>query len=186
MRPGELARQIGVSTDTLRHYERLGLLAIPPRTSGGYRNYPPQALERASLIRRALSVGLSLSDMKTILKIRDQGGIPCQRVRNMADAKLCQLEQQIKDLLAMREQLRRVLRSWNTRLARTPKGQRAGLLETLPRESGRHDSAVQFIAKSANTKRKVHREKHDFRSTARPGIRNRRASEAREKRSRKA
>ncbi len=177
MRPGELARQLGVSTDTLRHYERQGLLPIPPRTSGGYRNYPPQALERASLIRRALSVGLSLSDLKTILKIRDQGGVPCQRVRTMADAKLRQLEQQIKDLLAMRDQLRRVLRSWNMRLAHTPKGERARLLEHLPREAGRHASPVKVAAKSDNTKRKVHREKHNFRSTARPGIHGRRARE---------
>src|ERR1019366_7101978 len=101
MRPGELARQVGVSTDTLRHYERLGLFPIPPRTNGGYRNYSSQALERASLIRRALSVGLSLSDLKSILKIRDRGGVPCQSVRNLADTKLRQLEQQIKDLVAM-------------------------------------------------------------------------------------
>jgi DNA-binding transcriptional MerR regulator len=177
MRPGELARQVGVSTDTLRHYERLGLLPIPPRTNGGYRNYSSQALERASLIRRALSVGLSLSDLKSILKIRDRGGVPCQSVRNLADAKLRQLEQQIKDLVAMRDQLRRVLRSWNKRLARTPKGERAKLLETLPRETGRQVSPARLTAKSANTKRKVHREKHNFRSTTGPGVLNQRSTE---------
>lgn len=177
MRPGELARQVGVSTDTLRHYERLGLLPIPPRTSGGYRNYSPQALKRASLIRRALGVGLSLSDLKTILKIRDQGGIPCQSVRNLADSKLRQLEQQVTDLVAMRDQLRRVLRSWNKSLARTPKGEWARLLETLPREAERHVSPVRSTTKSANTKRKVHREKHNFRSTAGPGVFNQRSTE---------
>ncbi len=177
MRPGELARQLGMSTDTLRHYERLGLLPIPPRTSGGYRNYSPQALERASLIRRALSVGLSLSDLKIILKIRDRGGVPCQSVRNLAEAKLHQLEQQIGDLLAMRDQLRDVLRSWNKRLARTPQGERARLLETLPRGSARQISPDRSTDKSANTKRKVHREKHNFRSNARPGVLSQRSTE---------
>jgi len=170
MRPGDLARQVGVSTDTLRHYERLGLLPIPPRTAGGYRNYPAQALERASLIHRALGVGLSLSDLKTILKIRDGGGVPCQSVRNLADAKLTQLEMQINDLVTMRDQLRRVLRSWNQRLARTPKGERARLLETLPRETGRRVSSDRAMGKSADSKKKVNHEKHDFRSTDRPGI----------------
>ena len=61
MRSGELARLVGVSTDTLRHYERLGLLEIPARTSGGYREYSSGSLERVRLIRRALSIGFSLS-----------------------------------------------------------------------------------------------------------------------------
>ncbi|MGH9701941.1 MAG: heavy metal-responsive transcriptional regulator [Candidatus Acidiferrales bacterium] len=170
MRPGELAKQVGVSTDALRHYERLGLMPIPPRTAGGYRDYPVQALERAKLIRRALGVGLSLSDLKTILKIRDSGGVPCQSVRNLADAKLTQLEMQIKDLVAMRDQLRRVLRSWNKRLAHTPKGERARLLEILPRETVRRVSSSRPIGKPADSRRKVNHEKHNFRSTARPGI----------------
>jgi DNA-binding transcriptional MerR regulator len=85
MRSGQLARLIRVSPDTVRHYERLGLLSAPPRTSNGYRDYPPQAVERVRLIRRALSAGFSLPELKTILRIRDQGGVPCQRVRVMAN-----------------------------------------------------------------------------------------------------
>ena len=71
MQSGELANLAGVSTDTLRHYERLGLLARPQRTESGYRRYTPQSLERVRLIRSALSVGFSLPELTAILKMRD-------------------------------------------------------------------------------------------------------------------
>ncbi len=134
MRSGQLARLIGVSPDTVRHYERLGLLAAPPRTSSGYRDYPPQSVERVRLIRRALSVGFSLPELRAILRVRDQGGIPCQRVRVIAKSKLQQVRQQIRDLHLMRNQLERILRDWNARLARTRRGQAAQPLEHLPNE----------------------------------------------------
>ena len=134
MQSGELARLTGVSTDTLRHYERLGLLPKPPRTDGGYRDYPSHSLERVRLIRRALSVGFSLPELATILKMRDGGDAPCRRVRAMAEAKLQQVKQQIQDLIEMRDHLAAILRNWNTKLAHTPKGEPARLLEALPPE----------------------------------------------------
>jgi DNA-binding transcriptional MerR regulator len=134
MRSGELARLVGVSTDTLRHYERLGLLAIPVRTRGGYREYSSGSLERVQVIRRALSIGFSLSELRTILRIRDQGGVPCEKVRTMARSKLREVDQQIRDLIAMRGHLGRILKNWNARLAGTRKGQPARLLEHLPSE----------------------------------------------------
>jgi DNA-binding transcriptional MerR regulator len=134
MRSGQLARVAGVSTDTLRHYERLGLLAIPSRTSGGYRNYPPASLDRVHLIRRALSIGFSLSELKAILQIRDRGGVPCRRVRMIAQARLLQVNEQIKDLFRMRSHLNRILKDWDARLRRTRAGQRARLLENLSSE----------------------------------------------------
>ncbi len=137
MRSGELARLVGVSTDTLRHYERLGLLAKPPRTGGGYRDYPADSLERVRLIRRALSVGFSLPELTTILKMRDGGQAPCRRVQAIADAKLQQVKQQIQDLTEMRGQLEGLLKDWRIKLAQTRKGEPARLLETLPREFGR-------------------------------------------------
>ena len=137
MQSGELARLTGVSTDTVRHYERLGLLPRAPRTGGGYRDYPPQALERVRLIRRALSAGFSLTELTSILKMRDRGEFPCQTVRVMGQAKLRQIKQQIGELLVMRKQLEGILRDWDSRLARTRKGVPARLLETLPNGLGR-------------------------------------------------
>jgi DNA-binding transcriptional MerR regulator len=133
MRSGELARLTGVSTDTLRHYEGLGLLAKPPRTSGGYRDYPANSLERVRLIRRAMRVGFSLPELTTILKMRDGGKPPCRRVQAMAESKLQQVKQQIRDLIAMRDQLDALVKDWKIMLARTRKGEPALLLEALPR-----------------------------------------------------
>lgn len=134
MHSGELARLTGISTDTLRHYERLGLLPKPPRTDGGYRDYPLHSLERVSLIRRALSVGFSLPDLTTILKMRDGGEVPCRRVQAIAQSKLEQVKQQIENLIEMRNQLETMLKHWNAKLARTRRGQPARLLDDLPPE----------------------------------------------------
>jgi len=131
---GELARLTAVSSDTLRHYERLGLLPKPPRTAGGYRDYPPHSLDRVRLIRRALSVGFSLPELTTILKMRDGGAVPCLRVQAMAESKLEQVKQQIQNLVEMRDQLEEMLKHWNIKLARTRRGQPARLLEDLPPE----------------------------------------------------
>ena len=61
--PSELGRLTGVSTDTLRHYERKGVLGIPARSQGGYRLYPPDAVGRVRLVRRALAIGFTLQDL---------------------------------------------------------------------------------------------------------------------------
>lgn len=74
LRAGQLARRAGVSTDTLRHYERKGVLPIPRRTAKGYRQYPHQALERVRLIQRALAIGFTLDELAGILKVRDREG----------------------------------------------------------------------------------------------------------------
>ena len=134
LRSGALAKLTGVSTDTLRHYERLGLLAKPPRTSAGYRLYPPSTVDRVKLIRRAMSVGFSLDELTRILKNRDRGGAPCKHVRQLAADKLASLEQQIVDMQILRDQMCAMLQDWDTRLARTPDGHKALLLESLLEE----------------------------------------------------
>jgi DNA-binding transcriptional MerR regulator len=131
LRSGELARLAGVSTDTLRHYERKGVLRAPRRSSNGYREYPAEALDRVLLIRRALSVGFTLDELARILKDRDRGGIPCREVRELAATKLSEIESRLAELKAVRDQLQTTIQSWDSKLARTPGGARAGLLESL-------------------------------------------------------
>jgi DNA-binding transcriptional MerR regulator len=131
---GELSRLAGISTDTLRHYERLGVLPKPPRTNGGYRDYPPNSLMRVQLVQSALKVGFSLPELATILRMRDRGDVPCHRVRAIAEQKLREVKQQINDLLGIRDQLERILKDWDARLARTGKGKPARLLESLPHD----------------------------------------------------
>jgi DNA-binding transcriptional MerR regulator len=157
MRSGEMARLSGVSTDTLRHYERLGLLPKPPRTRGGYRDYSAQSLERVRLIRRALGVGFSLPELMTVLKMRDGGQSPCYRVQAIAESKLQQIKQQIKDLCEMRDRLDNLLKDWRVKLARTRKGEPARLLDTLSQEFTRPGLRSPFAKKKRNERREVNR-----------------------------
>ncbi|HXQ36318.1 MAG TPA: heavy metal-responsive transcriptional regulator [Anaerolineales bacterium] len=128
---GELAKSAGVSTDTLRHYERKGVLARPQRSRNGYRQYPANALDRVRLVRRALAVGFTLDELAGILRLRDGGGSPCHEVRAMAAAKLAQVESQLSDLIALRDELRTTLKDWDGLLKRKPTGGQAHLLESL-------------------------------------------------------
>jgi len=134
-RSGELARSSGVSTDTLRHYERKGVLPRPRRAPNGYRQYPPTAIDRVRLIRQALAVGFTLDELASILRVRDRGGAPCQEVRQLAAAKLSDLEARLKETRALRDELRATLQDWDTRLSRTAPGKQAGLLESLAAKS---------------------------------------------------
>jgi DNA-binding transcriptional MerR regulator len=136
MRPNELARHTGVSTDTLRHYERLGLLPPVARTPAGYRTYPETAIGRVRMIRRALLVGFSLGELSAILAVRKRGGAPCRRVRAMAGGHLQGLTARIAELQALREDLETVLREWDAALAQTSAGQCANLLESLGARPG--------------------------------------------------
>lgn len=88
LRSGALAKAIGVSPDTIRHYERLGILPRASRTASGYRMYPASAIERVLVVRRALRIGFSLVELAEVLKTRDAGGIPCRRVYELAQEKL--------------------------------------------------------------------------------------------------
>jgi DNA-binding transcriptional MerR regulator len=128
---GELARLTGVSTDTLRGYERRGLLPQAARAGNGYREYPPEAALRVRLVRRALSIGFTLDDLRQILNVRDRGGAPCREVRSLAARKLALLEAHIEELVRARDRLREVVGHWDVILARTPQGARASLLEAL-------------------------------------------------------
>jgi DNA-binding transcriptional MerR regulator len=131
VRSAELARRAGVSADTLRHYEAKGLLPAPARSGNGYREYPPEALARVSLVRRAVALGFTLDELARIVKVRDQGGAPCHEVRALAAAKLALLEDRVAELQGACDRLRSVLERWDTLLDATPAGKRAALLDAL-------------------------------------------------------
>ena len=139
LRPIEVARQAGVSTDTLRHYERKGLLA-PRRSSNGYREYPAETIERVRLIRHALAMGFTLDELVRILTVRDRGGVPCHQVRELAATKLDAIEAQMREMAALRDELRKLLETWDERLA-TSEGEQARLLEPW----GAEDSVTEEI-----------------------------------------
>lgn len=131
LRAGELARAVGVSADTLHHYERKGVLAPSRRSANGYREYPLEAVARVRLVRRALGIGFTLDELAQIFRARDRGGVPCREVRALAASKLAGVEERLRELVSVREELRAVVGEWDARLAKTPAGARAGLLESL-------------------------------------------------------
>src|ERR1043165_4361603 len=128
---GQLADLAGVSRDTLRHYERKGVLPRALRGQNGYRRYAPEALQRVQLVRRALSVGFTLDELAKVLKVRDAGGAPCEEVRKLAAQKLLNVQDQLRDLTALRDDLQETLKDWDTRLAGRANGKRVNLLESL-------------------------------------------------------
>jgi DNA-binding transcriptional MerR regulator len=130
LRVGELARATGVSADTLRHYERMGVLPRPHRSENGYRQYPPDFVERVRIIRRALVLGFTLDELAKIFGSRESGGAPCRKVRNLAASKLVEIEARMKEMKALRQEFRNILREWDRRLSKTPR-ERAYLLESL-------------------------------------------------------
>jgi DNA-binding transcriptional MerR regulator len=129
--PRALASATGVSTDTLRHYERLGLLAGTERTQAGYRRYPPSAVERVRLIQRALLIGFSLKELASALHAREHGAPPCRKVRTLVGNRLQALESRLAELTALRDEMRVLIDDWDERLASTPPDQRARLLDML-------------------------------------------------------
>jgi len=133
---GELAALAGVSSDTLRHYERKGVLARPLRKANDYRQYPASALQRVMLIHRALAVGFTLDELASVFGVRDRGGAPCMEVRTLASAKLAEVETRLREMSELRNELRAVLKDWDQRLEQRPPGQRAHLLETLSHQGG--------------------------------------------------
>lgn len=147
LRSGQLARMTGVSTDLLRHYERIGVLPVAVRATNGYRLYPPQSAERVRTVGRAVALGFSLAELSRIFAARDRGGIPCQEVRALAAEKLRGVEQSLTELRAQRRHLREVLRDWDQRLVKVGKRRRAGLLESLRETQGWDKAAVRSLNK---------------------------------------
>jgi DNA-binding transcriptional MerR regulator len=134
LRIGKIAAEVGISSDTLRYYERLGLLADVPRTNSGYREYSNTTVKRVHFIRNALRFGFSLKEVATFLNASDSGRPPCKQVREAGEQILVRVDTQIKELNAARRAIRRTLEEWDVRLANTQDGKPARLLHTLQQD----------------------------------------------------
>jgi DNA-binding transcriptional MerR regulator len=128
---GGLAKATGVSPDTIRHYEKIGVLPRASRSESGYRLYPENTVERVLVVQRALRIGFSLSELAEVLKTRDAGGAPCQRVFELAQQKLAGIRTDIVALKQTERYLERVLADWKSRVRQAGKGQKAHLLHSL-------------------------------------------------------
>ncbi|GAA1573157.1 Zn(2+)-responsive transcriptional regulator [Kribbella hippodromi] len=105
MRTGELAGQAGVNAETLRYYERRGLLERPPRTSGGYRDYPASTVELLRFVKRAKELGFTLDDIEELVHLDAGGPDSCDAALTLAETRKADLEARIADLERMRDSL---------------------------------------------------------------------------------
>jgi DNA-binding transcriptional MerR regulator len=128
---GEAAKMAGVSPDTLRYYERMGLLTPIARTQAGYRQYSQATVERIRFVRNALRFGFSLKQVAGFMRARDSGRAPCREVRAAAVEILARVDQRIKDLKEARRVVTATIVEWDQRLKSSTAGQRVGLLQGL-------------------------------------------------------
>lgn len=106
-----LARAAGVGIDTVRYYERAGLLPEPPRRGSGYRDYPPASLQRLQFIRRAKALGFSLEEIRELLQLSTDSGRGVAGVKASAEAKLQLVDERIAELQRVRDGLRELVRA---------------------------------------------------------------------------
>lgn len=105
---GHLAKAAGVNLETVRYYERRGLLPRPPRSPSGYRIFPSDAARRLRFIRRAQELGFSLTEIRELLSLRSSRTATSRDIRKRAEAKIADVETKIKSLEAIRKALRKL------------------------------------------------------------------------------
>src|SRR6476661_9494780 len=105
MRIGEIAAAAGLPTQTIRFYERRGLLPQPQRSPNGYRAYDAPTLTRLQFIRSGQGAGLTLVEIATILELRGEGATPCAHVRELLSAKLHDVQTRQRELAALEGEL---------------------------------------------------------------------------------
>lgn len=109
MRSAEVASRAGVNVQTLRYYERRGLLAEPDRLASGYRAYGPEAVAIVRFAKAAQGLGFSLTEVGALLELASGGPRGCDAARKMATEKIAELDVKIEALVAMRDSLGRLV-----------------------------------------------------------------------------
>ncbi len=118
MKIGELAKKASVGIQTIRFYERQGLLPDPGRTDSGYRLFTDAHLRQLRFIRQAKALGFALEEIKGILRMRGRGQCPCGKVISVAEHHLQNVNGQIRQLENFRRELSKALKQWKRSGAR--------------------------------------------------------------------
>lgn len=103
---GQLAKNAGVNIETIRYYERRGLIPEPPRRESGYRQYTPEFVTRIQFIKRAQELGFSLNEIAELLALRVDSETACSEVRQHAEVKIANIEGKIQTLQQMKQALK--------------------------------------------------------------------------------
>lgn len=109
MRSGQVARDAGVNIETLRYYERRGILRAPLRLESGYREYTDEAVGVIRFVKRAQELGFSLDEIETLLTLASGGPESCDVARSLATRKLDELDAKMRSIAAMQDSLRRLV-----------------------------------------------------------------------------
>ena len=107
---GEVAKLTNVTVETIRYYEKQGLVEIPRRNDSGYRQYPDDTIKRIKFIQHAKEVGFTLNDIKELLELRNDQNKSCSDVKNLADLKIQSIDQKIADLQRIKSALTRMVK----------------------------------------------------------------------------
>jgi MerR family mercuric resistance operon transcriptional regulator len=102
---GQVARRAGVGVETVRFYEREGLLEEPPRSASGYRQYTEQVVSRIRFIQQAKLLGFTLKEITELLMLRVDAQTSCDEVKQRTEAKIAEVEQKMRELQRMRQAL---------------------------------------------------------------------------------
>ena len=129
---GQLARRAGVNLDTVRYYERRGLLAKAPRSAGGYRSFSEDTVKRLRFIRHAQELGFTLKEIAELLSLQVDPDTTCGDVLARAEAKSEDIDKKISHLKAMKRALKRLM----TECGRHPSSKQCSLIEALESEDG--------------------------------------------------
>jgi Hg(II)-responsive transcriptional regulator len=129
MRIGELARSVDVSVETIRYYQRIGLLSLPQKPYGGIRSYSAQDLQRLRFIRRAQQLGFSLGDIQALLELSSSD---CEQVQTLAAEKLNMVHEKLSQLRRIESVLAKTLEE----CARRKGNQPCPIIETLTEYRG--------------------------------------------------
>ena len=99
---GKLAQAAGVGVETIRFYERRGLMQEPPRRASGYRQYPARSIRRLTFIRQAKDLGFTLKEIQELLELRASSDRTCGEMRNQLEIKIADIDRRLTDLQAMK------------------------------------------------------------------------------------
>ena len=109
MKIGEVAKRAGVGIETIRYYEREGLLAVPKRRPSGYRQYDDAVVARLQFVRRTKELGFTLAEIKDLLGLWFNDSTKCVHVRQRAAQKIDDIEARIQTLQGMKRSLKKII-----------------------------------------------------------------------------
>ncbi len=134
LKVGQVAAEVGVGVQTLHYYERLGLLPKPNRSAANYRLYSPESVHRVRFIKKAQAIGLTLTETKQILDLKDHGREPCRKVAELGEKHLQEIDARLTQLRAYRRVLAQSVSTWRKEnlSERHCAGEFCDLIERIP------------------------------------------------------